>query len=744
MKKVFFFIIAVVISVSPLFSQTLKGVISGEVDKGKEPLEGAVIRWLGVKKGALTDVQGRFEISLNGISNKKITVQYIGYVKDTIDVSDKDFVEITLKASLTTQQINVESEQSSSYTGNENSKTEIITQSELKKAACCDLSGCFGKNASVDVAVTDILTNTKELKVLGLEGAYTQILIDNVPMMTGLVTKFGVSGIPGTLVDKITVSKGSNSVIQGYESISGIMNVLLKDYSTSEPLMLNGYLNSGLEQQVNLNLATKMKNEKWSTLLALQTVQESMHMDENKDGFLDAPLVRRYMIYNKWKYGKVEDDKTLATFGLKYINERRVGGQSSFHIEHDLGSPKVYGQTVEFDDGDVYSRISRKLGEKTQMKIYLNGSFFNQTSYYGITKYTGKQRDFYANAIVETELFTNAYYRFGSSYRYETIDENIDFLQPTSKTYAGYYEKLESIPGIFSEASVDIKSLNMSLIGGVRLDNHNKYGLITTPRFLVRYQLGSGTVFRASFGTGFRTVNLFSEYSNHLASGKDIIISGELKPERMINYGIDILQYYNLGFATGTVNLDYYRTDFTSKVVPDYDSNPLAITFSSLPKAGSDVFQVETGITFFKKFEFKLAYKYIDLFYFTGDTKYENPYNAKHRILSGLSYSTPEKSWIFNVSMQWFGKQNLPSTAGNPVQYQRPSESDPYTILNAQISKNFKNFEIYAGAENLLNFTQENPIISAENPSSVYFDTSNIWGPTRGREFYLGARFMLH
>ena len=747
MKKILLMALLLLLGVSKVNAQTspdktLNGIVYGANDKGKEPLDGAVIKWINTRKGDVTSPDGKFSISAEGISDRRIIVFYVGYKRDTINAEGKNFVEVVLQNNFSTQQIVVESKVNSSFIENGNAKTEVITQGELKKAACCDLSGMFGSNTTVEVTVSDILTNTKELKMLGLEGAYTQVLLDNMPIMSGLVTKYGVTSIPGTLVNKITISKGSNSVMQGYESISGIMNVLLKDYNTSDAFLFNGYLNSMLEKQINLNTTAKINN--WKTLLAFQTVQEAKRLDENGDGFLDAPLTTRYMFFNKWKYGNTDDDFTNVTIGLKYLDEKRIGGQKNFDYNKDLGSNTIYGQTVNIQNGDAYTRISQEIGADLHLKLYAAGSFFNQESYYGVTKYDAKQRNFYTNATIEIPVGLRSYVRLGTSYKYEKINEDIKFLQPENKTYAGPYEKLESIAGVFSEASLDFKSLKSSVVGGLRLDYHNKYNLITTPRVMLRYQLSKETTIRATAGTGFRIVNLFSEYSNLLASGRNILVPKELNPEKMINYGIDVLQYFDFGKVSGNINLDFYRTEFSNKIMPDYTVNPLAVTFMNLSDAATNVFQIESSFSIFNNVDFKLAYKYIDQYYYHKGMKMQQPFNSKHRVVSSLHYSPKDNNWNANVSLQWFGVQALPSTKDYPVELQRPSESDPYTIVNGQFTKNFKHFEAYVGVENIFDFRQQNPIVDPAQPFSPYFDTSYIWGPTTGRTFYFGFRLLFN
>jgi|WetSurMetagenome_2_1015567.scaffolds.fasta_scaffold14533_3 outer membrane receptor for ferrienterochelin and colicins len=748
MKKIIFqLLILIAITTGNIYSQVnsknVDGVVYGLTGKTKEPLEGAVVKWINTRIGTISEAGGKFQIENDKITDRRLIVTFVGYKTDTVNVGEKNFVEVKLQNIASTKTIVVEGQVSTSFISDEKVKTEVITQAELKKDACCDLSGCFGKNASVDVAVTDILTNTKELKVLGLEGSYTQILIDNMPMMSGLVTKFGVTSIPGTLINRINISKGSNSVIQGYESISGIMNVLLKDFFSSEKLLVNGYLNSAMEPQFNVNATAKLK--KWNTFFAFQTVQDSKRVDDNGDGFLDVPLTRRYMFYNKWKNGSSEDsNKTNVIIGLKYLDERRIGGQKNFDYEQNLGSSTAYGQTVNLQNGDGYLRFSNLFNNESQVKVLLSGGFFNQQSYFGTTKYDGKQRNFNVNALYELPIYKKSYLRFGASYKYEDINEDIDFTVPTIyKTYAGNYDKLESVPGLYTEGSFEFKQLNLSLIGGLRVDFHNDYGTITTPRFLVRYQITANTVVRASIGTGFRTVNPFSEYPSFLGSGKNIAGVRNVKPEKTLNYGIDLLQYFVIGGAAGNINFDFYKTVFNNKVIAECDAMPYMYMFTNFSDAGSNVFQVESSVNFLQHLDFKLAYKFIDLYYFKNGVRLEQPFNSKHRVLAGLTYTYPGNSWIVNLTMQWFGKQKLPSTASYPVQYQRPDESDSYAMLNAQLTKNFKYIEAYVGIENLLNYTQSNPIIDANNPFSRFFDTSYVWGPTRGRDVYFGIRYII-
>lgn len=742
-NKLKYFIIILFLYSGSIFSQSITGYIFGDDEGKKLPLDAAVVKWINTTKGTITDEKGRFELALANITDKRLVVSYAGYKTDTIDAADKQSVEVVMIPNMTTSTINVEDDKKSTYFGNYTAKTEVISSQELVKEACCDLAGCFGRNSSVEVAVTDIITDAKELKILGLEGAYTQLLVDNMPLMSGLNTKYGISSIPGTQIDKITVSKGSNSVMQGYESISGIMNVILKDYNNSDRLMFNGFVNSMLEKQFNLNFGNRI-NDKWSNILILHTVQKSNVMDDNSDGFLDNPLTTRYVIYNKWN---LADKKNQTEFNIagRYWNEKREGGQKNdpSHFINTHGH-KLYEQNIKINSAEGYSRFSKQFTETSGMKMYLTSSWYDQKSVYGITGYDAVQNLFSVMGFYELEIFTKSYLKTGLSYRYQKIDETVKFNDTTSKTYAGNYIKKESIPGFFAENSISFLEDKASIMTGIRLDNHNENGLVVTPRALFRYQPVKTVVLRASVGTGYRTINLLSEYSNLLASSRNIVINGKLDPEKTLNYGADVLLYFGGENYSGSFNVDYYRTEFSNKIIPDYDSDPREVIFSNLNgKAFSNVMQAELSLTLLRNIDLKLAYKFIDLKYEKSGVMYEQPFTSRHRVLATFSYMPQSKSWSASAGLNWFGAQRLPSTASNPVQYQRPTESKPYTIINAQLNKNFKYFEIYAGVENLLNFKQDNPIISADDPFGPNFDTSFIYGPTKGREFYAGFRFIL-
>lgn len=721
--------------------QALKGKVKDSSDTLNAGLPGASVYWVNTSKGTQTDANGNFEITLKGIEDKKLIVTFFGYKTDTVRVTDQSFITVYLKPDVAElEEVVISSDRSSSYISHDPIKTEVLTQQELGKSACCDLAGCFETQATVQPMTTNVITNSKELRILGLSGVYNQILIDGMPMVQGLSYTYGISSYPGTLVKSIYITKGANSVLQGFESITGSINVILKEPDQGERFYVNAYMNSFLEKHFNVNYSKRWK--KWSTLAAFHTVQPSNRFDRDKDNFLDIPLLKRYVVYNKWRYSN-EDSLGFSTMiGMRYVNEERTGGQTTFN-ESFNGSNSVYGQNVKIQQPEIYTKSGYRFNENKKITLISSAFLQDQRSYFGTINYKAQQQNLYAN--LQYELLWNYTHELktGISYRYLNINENISFLDNSlGRTFGGVHTKNEIIPGIFAENSFRWKGDKIVLLTGARLDYHNTFGYFFTPRTLIKYEIKPSTIVRANAGTGFRTVNLFSENLNLLASSRDIVITEQLKPERAFNWGINLTQKVYWENVTGSISMDFYQTRFMNQIFPDYDADPSKAIISNFTgESVSNGFQVESNLKFYKKMEAKLAYTFLDVYRTIENKKVLLPFNARHKVLTSLSYQPLSKAWHFDMNIHWYGKQRLPNTSSNPIEYRQPEESRCYTIVSAQFTKVWKQFEVYTGVENIFDFRQLRPIVSWQNPFSPYFDTSFAWGPTRGREFYLGVRF---
>lgn len=729
-----------------LHAQTIKGKLFGEKEAGKEILPGGTIQWIGTDNAAVVNENGVFELSADGVTDKRVIASYKGYEIDTINWDGRTYLSITLKQIATELSgVTVTNSKGASISGNAVIKTEVINQRELSKAACCDLAGCFGTQASVQPQTTNVITNAQELRILGLSGVYNQVLIDGLPMIQGLTYTYGISTYPGTVVENIYVAKGTTSVLQGFESISGQINLDTRHPDKADKLYLNAYINSFGEKHLNANVAGAVgKNKKWHTLLALHSVQPSARVDGNKDGFLDLPLLARYMVYNKWKYRNEAEQGFNAQFGLRFVNEKRIGGQKEYQSNGDKGSNQVYGQYVSFNQPETYTKLGYRFSDRQALTLALSGSTHQQDSWFGTLAYTGKQQMAYANLQHEVGWKKHTL-KYGMSYRYQELKETLGFMQPApGKTYASDYVTRLPVPGFFAENTFHWMADKLILIAGARMDRHQSEGWYFTPRTMLKYTINSQHTFRASAGTGWRQVNLFCEQPMILTSSRNIVFNEPLKPEEAMNWGVSHTWRFNIATTSGSLSADFYQTRFQRQFFPDYDANPALIVVRNFDGVSrSNGIQVDAAFTFFNQLEVKAAYNYLDVYRKEDGNKMVLPFNPRNRAMSAVSYRTTNNRWQVDVNAHWFDKMRLPDTQSNPEPYKRPSWSTAYTTLSAQGTFRLKTLELYAGCENIGNYRQPNPIISADNPFGPYFDLSSVWGPTRGREFYMGLRYSI-
>lgn len=719
----------------------VKGVVLKEDNKGSfKPLAGATIVWLGTNSGTVTDNNGVFSIKQNG---ERLIISYIGFIADTISVAPNKILNIVLTSGGQLKEVRVTSTLRSTYISSADIyRTQNITQKELFKAACCNLSESFETNPSVDVSYNDAVTGSKQIQLLGLAGIYTQLTVENLPGPRGLATSLGLNSIPGSWIESIQLSKGTGSVANGFESIAGQINVELKKPATSEKLYANVYTNSFGKTDLNLNLSQKLGN-KWSTEILLHNdFLHNQNLDFNKDGFRDLPTGNLFTVSNKWGF---DNNKGLMSqFGFKILNDDRTGGQTNYNAATDKFTTNSYGLGINTKRYEAFGKLGYVFPEKRYKSIGLQLSAFDHTqnSYFGLTSYDAHQQNFYSNLIYQSIIHTTIHkFRTGLSFQYDKYNE--DFKTDN-------YKRTEAVPGAFFEYTYT-PSTKFDLVAGIREDHNNLYGWFTTPRLNVRYQPFKNTVIRLSAGRGQRTANIFAENNSVFVSSRavDIIASTAngaygLKPEVAWNKGITIDQKFQIFKRSASLGIDFFRNDFVNQVVVDLE-DPRTIKFYNLQgKSFSNSFQSEISFMPLAKFNVKLAYRLFDVKTTYSDQLLEKPLISRNRAFGNISYEF--KGWKFDYTITYSGKKRLPSTAANPAAYQRPAYSPSFIMMNAQLSKTIgtKNpFEIYIGGENLTNDIQKDAIIAADQPFSPYFDASLVWGSITGRMFYFGMRFSI-
>jgi outer membrane receptor for ferrienterochelin and colicin len=713
----------------------------------QEPLIGATIYWAGAASGARTDKDGSFELQRPRQLPAKLIASYVGHWPDTlllIQLPDTS-INFQLQEKQGLSEVIIESQRSGIILSDLSPiKVEQITQTELRKSACCDLAGCFETQTTVQPQTTNVVTNAKELRILGLSGVYNQILLDGFPVIQGLTYTYGISSVPGTTVSNIYVAKGANSVLQGFESISGQINVETKEPDNTDRLLLNSYINSFGEKHLNSNYA--IKKSKWSNLTAFHMVQPASKIDRDQDNFLDLPLLTRYLLMNKWKYGNEKSWGWHSRVGIRLLQENRIGGQTAFEPATDKGSSSIYGQAVSIQQPELWTKTGYRFNDKHSVTGFFSSFYQRQRSYFGTVRYLARQTNAYFNLQYELN-YQEHQLKAGVSIRYLHLNEDIGFTdQVLSRTYDGNYRRYEKIPGVFAENTWRLAQEKITWIVGIRGDHHNQFGFQVTPRSLIKYDITPSTIVRANIGTGWRTVNLFSENIGLLVSSRDILFTEALLPERALNAGINITKKFQSPSQklSGHVSVDFYRTSFQNQIFPDYDSDPTkAIIKNFTGKSISNGLQTELLLHLWSTLEFKTGYNFLDVFRITQSGKQLLPFNPRQKLLTTISYRKTGRPLQADANIHWYGKQRLPDTKSNPVNYQRPDFSNPYTVVNFQLTYGMKNLEVYSGVENLFDFRQRQPIISWQNPFSPFFDTSSVWGPTRGREIYVGIRFKL-
>ena len=720
---------------------TFGQVITGSVTNiFGEPLIGANIHWQGTDIGTSTNEAGAFEIEDINKGNRVLVFSYLGFKSDSVKVGDLTHWKMQLIEDNTLSTVDISAKSQATRFADGVIKAEVLGTRELERAACCSLAGCFNTNASVDAATTNVVTDAKELRVLGLSGVYNQILIDGMPLVQGLSYTFGSSSIPGTMIEEIFVSKGANSVIQGYESISGQINIMPKSPAKAEKLFLNALVNSFGQSQYNANYMHKKSN--WSNFTNVHATLPAGTIDGDKDGFQDVAQINRISLFNKWIYDNPDNQKIKSQIGIRFWNENRIGGQTNYDKKIHKGSGEVYGQQIYLSQVDLYTKLNYKLGALTSL-IWVNSGFYhNQESIYGQKNYLANQKNVYSNLVLDHNFGENQHnWKTGISIRNNSLTEDISFVaNPLNLSYAGNYVNDYTVPGIFTEGVFYID--NFTIMGGIRADKHGNFGWKITPRMLIRAEVSENTDIRFSAGKGFRRVHLFSEQVMLLASNRDVIIENEFAPEEAINLGLNLIQRFKVGDISTSFVVDGYLTFFQNQVFPDFDREVGKIFVNNFTQDSySRNIQVENKWEFSPQIDFKWAYNY----QWTAreiEGKMESlPLIPKHKILSQASLSTKDNLWQGDLTFRWIGSKRLPNTEDYPIQYKQESESPSYSQIDFQLTKRWTRFELYAGIENITNFRQNFPILGSDEPFGPFFDSSFNWGPTKGREFYIGFRY---
>ncbi len=624
--------------------------------------------------------------------------------------------------------------------------TTVVTSAELLKAACCNLAESFETNPSIDVNFSDALTGTKQIKMLGLTSPYLMITEENIPSVRGASQAFGLSFTPGTWVESIQITKGAGSVVNGFESISGQINTELIKPLKDIPFYLNAYGSTDSRFELNTHFNHKL-NPHWATSLFLHGNARVSKNDMNHDHFLDNPLGKQFNFVNRWQYANPETG-WVSFINLRVMQDEKQTGETDFDPNRDKFTTNNWGSEITTSRIDFSTKTGYVFKDMPFQSIGFQNAFsqHHQKSYFGLREYEIKQQSYYSNLIFNS-IISNTRNKFATGLTF-TFDKYTELVNVTD------WSRLDNSLGLFFEYTFD-NGDDLSFILGGRVDTHNRLGTFFTPRFHFRYNPWEKGVLRLSAGRGKRIANVFAENQQYFGSSRVFSIAEEggkmygLDPEIAWNYGISFTQKFQLFNRPADVTLDVYRTDFQNQVVVDVMQSPQSVLFYNLKgDSYANSIQFDFNYEIKKHFNLRTAYKYYDIAvdYLSGT--YQRPLQAKHRFFANLEYAThiveKGKQWRFDFTWNWLGKQQLPSTFGNPEGERLPDFSPSFSVMNAQITRTFSSFfEMYIGGENIGNYRQEKAILGTHNPFGSHFDTSIIYAPVFGQMYYAGLRFKI-
>lgn len=725
---------------SAFAQNVIEGTVYEEVDGKQQPLPGVNVYWKIANVGTVTDEQGHYSLEIHP-TYKCLVFSFVGYLNDTVHhMAKPQHYDHVMTSPLTLSEVEIAARQKAQYVSALDPRhIEHITGEALRRCACCSLAESFETNASVDVAYADAVTGAKQIELLGLSGLYTQMMTENMPNFRGLASAFGLGYVPGTWMHGISVSKGTSSVRNGYESISGQINVEFKepDEEHSEKVFVNLFTNTMLMSELNFN--TRVKVGKNDGLMLLGHVGfNPMKMDGNGDGFLDDPVTKQYSAF--LRYNHPNTGHFGCKLGVKALKEERLSGQMDFDPKRRLEAGyDVYGIGINTEryeafakTGFIFDRPETSLGIQQQL------TYHKLNSYFGLKDYNANQLSYYANLLFDSYIVnTNHKFSVGASFSYDKYNEM--FIDSTMN-------RVERVGGAFAEY-VFSDDHHWTVIGGFRADYNSYYHrMLYTPRLHVRFRTDNELALRLSAGKGYRSPNVLAENSTMLASSRQILFLDTPKMEEAWNFGINLSKHFDVGEKELQLLVDAYRTDFLNQIVIDRDADAHQIRIYNLEgKSYSNCAQIQVDYELFRDFDISLAFRYTDVKMTINDTLREKPFVNRYKGLVTLSYAPG--TWQFDLITQFNGDSRIPDMSGNAtaVKDGQVLERSPfYVIMNAQVTKKLgKYWEIYAGGENLTNFKQQRPIVSAYDPFSNDFDASMVWGPLSGIRGYLGVRFQV-
>lgn len=642
--------------------------------------------------------------------------------------------------------LNIRKERGAHFNGKGVGLTEVLTETEFKKAACCTLSESFELSNTVEVSNADGVSGIKQVEMLGLAGKYVLMSRENIPGINGLATLNGLSNIPGPMVSAVQLAKGAGSATLGADGLTGGLNYQMKADSKDPKLFFNAYSNHQARAEANAILKSVIANRAISHTY-LHSGGQYRTTDMGKDGMADMPLTQRFLVGN---HTQIPGKKAEGQLGfLGYMDNKRGGTLADGSLS-DI-SQEVGAMQFDFTEEhrEVYGKLGIFLSESGDRSL---GNIFNVSQHRILStlnslqnrQYLGTEDRIYYSSIYQMPEKNDANLKLGISVLGSRLDETLTNTNGDSFRLNGW----QKTAGAFGEYTIEGEKL--SAVIGMRGDWHSAYGIYATPRLHVKWSVNKQHRINVQGGLARRSSYFLAEHLPQFINGRTLhiaqnqLIRGQWMPqEKAWNYGLSYLgNFMSMGYPA-TLNADVFETRFLSQIVVDRDATENDVFVHSVggSQAGrTRTAQIDFAAYFHRRWSYKLSYRWIDSRVWLDSQFMQQPLQSVHRALFVMQYNTRNK-WYFDIITQFNSRKRLPYFSSvNHAKH--PGFSPNYLVLNAQIRKVMSaSFEWYFGCENLGNVKNHHPVMNWEIPSSRNFDAGYAWGPTNGRTVYAGLRY---
>ncbi|MEN9281975.1 MAG: hypothetical protein RL594_910 [Bacteroidota bacterium] len=717
-----------------LEAQSLRGLVEGpDIDGIMRPVIRASVFWKGASSGVFTDSSGAFTIQ-RLTSTDSLVVRAPGYRSRTLR-PDAATVVVRLEP-LSGSLVTVEAEQTGITAAP--IRTEVISRSDLNKAACCSLAESFEKNPSVEVSFSDAVSGAKQIQLLGLRGIYTQFLVEAVPLIRGVEMPFALDHVPGPFMESISISKGTSTVTNGYESVTGQINICMHNPRMSPSLYVNAYANTMQRYELNLYGAQHISDE-LSTMTMVHGRIMDMAMDNNGDGFADIPTFRQINAVHRWNFNNDEIEWQVFVRGLR---DRYVSGQSvlghheEIHVHPDSTLRGSYDITTDISrlDGFVKFGLLDPIEdmEGSGLSLVISGTTHDQNSTFGLRRAGSTQQTVLVRGVAALPFSDAVKLVTGFSYLADNVDESV---------LTNGFSRKERVPGVYAEVTLQPAKALTALIG-MRHDHHNMYGGRFVPRAHVKWSVSDLVSLRASAGRGWRVPNVVSENLSAYINSRRIVFDAAFRPEDAWNMGASITANLEVQGRPLTLDAEVYHTSFTNQLIVDFDRSASEVHVTNLiGQSYATNVMAQAMFSPIQRLDLLVAGRWVDIIAPFNGVEQQKSMTSRLRILGTASYATADNAWQGDVTVAWNGSGRLPivGTATDPTYAN--GEFPAWWRVNGQLTRRVGDLDFYIGIENATNFIQQAPILGADNPLGPTFDASLAWGPLDPQMVYVGVRW---